>query len=108
MQLAYDTANRSQFLALCLELVTLRVAETADIGSPGGITGQVLHAFVILERTFNASKSCLYSLHKELISQIRSVIGCGAEENLSTRSRKIMPHILIKEAGFAETDQLGG
>lgn len=45
---------------------------------------------------------------RSLISQIRSVIGCGAEENLSTRSRKIMWHILIKEAGFAETDQLGG
>lgn len=45
---------------------------------------------------------------RSLISQIRSVIGCGAEENLSTRSRKIMWHILIKEAGFVETDQLGG
>lgn len=49
-----------------LELVTLRVAETVDIGIQDGVTGQVLHAFVILERAFNASKSCLYNLHKEL------------------------------------------
>ncbi|THU90999.1 acetate--CoA ligase, partial [Dendrothele bispora CBS 962.96] len=90
------------------------VAEAAVIGIGDDMTGQAVHAFVIMKPEFSYSSSNETSLVKELIIQVRKVIGPFAAPkkvyivgNLpKTRSGKIMRHI-IRKIVAGESDQLG-
>lgn len=86
------------------------VAESAVVAVPDDITGQSIGAFVALK----PNKINDQSLVKELVAQVRSVIGPFAapkrliivDELPKTRSGKIVRRIL-KKILSGETDQLG-
>ncbi|MGQ0612139.1 MAG: acetate--CoA ligase [Planctomycetaceae bacterium] len=86
------------------------VAEAAVVGVPHAVKGQGLYAFAILKDGIEPSPD----LEKELIHQVRTVIGpFAAPERVQltpglpkTRSGKIMRRILRKLAA-GETDNLG-
>ncbi len=86
------------------------VAEAAVVGVPHAIKGQGIYAFAILNDGFEASAA----LEKELVQQVRRVIGAfAAPERVQlvpglpkTRSGKIMRRILRKVAA-GETKDLG-
>jgi acetyl-CoA synthetase len=86
------------------------VAEAAVVGIPHSIKGQAIYAFVILKNGNSPSAE----LEKELVQQVRAVIGAfAAPERVQitpglpkTRSGKIMRRILRKVAQ-GETKELG-
>ncbi|KAG1453528.1 hypothetical protein G6F46_009154 [Rhizopus delemar] len=86
------------------------VAETAVVGGHDDLTGQCIHAFVILKSNLDDSKG----LEKELALQVRKVIGSFATPKRiyvtndlpRTRSGKIMRRILQKVIN-KEQDSLG-
>lgn len=88
----------------------LSVAETAVVGGHDDLTGQCIHAFVILKSNLDDSKG----LEKELALQVRKVIGSFATPKRiyvtndlpRTRSGKIMRRILQKVIN-KEQDSLG-
>ena len=90
------------------------VAETAAIGTADDITGQAVHAFVTLKPEFKYDPSDESSLVKELVLQVRKVIGPFAAPKKifivpdlpKTRSGKIMRRIMRKIVA-GEGDQLG-
>ncbi|THU83242.1 acetyl-CoA synthetase-like protein [Dendrothele bispora CBS 962.96] len=90
------------------------VAETAVIGTADDLTGQAVHAFVTMKPEFSYSSSDEASLVKELVIQVRKVIGPFAAPKKvyivgdlpKTRSGKIMRRIMRKIVA-GEGDQLG-
>ncbi|KAG9325892.1 hypothetical protein KVV02_001289 [Mortierella alpina] len=87
------------------------VAETAVIGANDDVTGQCIHAFVCLKPGISGHAG---DLNKELVSQVRKVIGPFAspkkiylvEDLPKTRSGKLMRRILRKIVA-GEADSLG-
>jgi len=90
------------------------VAETAVIGTADELTGQAVHAFVTLKPEFQYNKEDDSALVKELVLQVRKVIGPFAAPKKiylvsdlpKTRSGKIMRRIMRKIVA-GEGDQLG-
>ncbi|KAF8225577.1 acetate--CoA ligase [Tricholoma matsutake] len=90
------------------------VAETAVIGTADELTGQAVHAFVTLKPEFAYDPTNETELIKELILQVRKVIGPFAAPKKiyivsdlpKTRSGKIMRRIMRKIVA-GEGDQLG-
>ncbi|KAF8635001.1 hypothetical protein AX15_000614 [Amanita polypyramis BW_CC] len=90
------------------------VAETAAIGTPDELTGQAVSVFVTLKPEFKYDPQEEPALAKELILQVRKVIGPFAAPKKiiivhdlpKTRSGKIMRRILRKIVS-GEGDQLG-
>jgi acetyl-CoA synthetase len=90
------------------------VAETAVIGTADELTGQAVQAFVTLKPEFTYDKNDEAGLAKELILQVRKVIGPFAAPKKiiivsdlpKTRSGKIMRRIMRKIVA-GEGDQLG-
>ncbi|KAH9984138.1 hypothetical protein BJV77DRAFT_1062270 [Russula vinacea] len=90
------------------------VAETAVIGSADEITGQAVFAFVTLKPEFKYDPNNEGGLDKELVQQVRKVIGPFASPKKiyivndlpKTRSGKIMRRIMRKIVA-GEGDQLG-
>jgi acetyl-CoA synthetase len=90
------------------------VAETAVIGTADELTGQAVYAFVTLKPEFAFDPSEEGALTKELVLQVRKVIGPFAAPKKiylvgdlpKTRSGKIMRRILRKIVA-GEGDQLG-
>jgi len=90
------------------------VAETAVIGTVDELTGQAVHAFVTLKPEFAYDPNNETELNKELILQVRKVIGPFAAPKKiyivsdlpKTRSGKIMRRIMRKIVA-GEGDQLG-
>jgi len=90
------------------------VAETAVIGSADEITGQAVFAFVTLKPEFKYDPNNEEGLNKELVLQVRKVIGPFAAPKKiyivndlpKTRSGKIMRRIMRKIVA-GEGDQLG-
>ncbi|KAF8508730.1 hypothetical protein BU17DRAFT_77923 [Hysterangium stoloniferum] len=90
------------------------VAETAVIGTADELTGQAVHAFVTLKPEFVYNKDDESGLAKELVLQVRKVIGPFAAPKKiyvvydlpKTRSGKIMRRIMRKIVA-GEGDQLG-
>ncbi len=90
------------------------VAETAVVGTADELTGQAVYAFVTLKPEFNFDPSEEPALVKELVLQVRKVIGPFAAPKKifivpdlpKTRSGKIMRRIMRKIVA-GEADQLG-
>ncbi|PPQ79015.1 hypothetical protein CVT25_002324 [Psilocybe cyanescens] len=90
------------------------VAETAVIGTADELTGQAVYAFVTLKPEFKYDPNDEASLVKELVLQVRKVIGPFAAPKKiyivsdlpKTRSGKIMRRIMRKIVA-GEGDQLG-
>jgi len=90
------------------------VAETAVIGSADDLTGQAICAFVTLKPDFKYDPNDETGLDKELVNQVRNVIGPFAAPKKiyivndlpKTRSGKIMRRIMRKIVA-GEGDQLG-
>ncbi|EKM57151.1 uncharacterized protein PHACADRAFT_119425 [Phanerochaete carnosa HHB-10118-sp] len=90
------------------------VAEAAVIGANDELTGQAVHAFVTLKREFKYDPTDEPALAKELVLQVRKVIGPFASPKKiyitpdlpKTRSGKIMRRIMRKIIA-GEGDQLG-
>ncbi|KAJ3515871.1 hypothetical protein NLJ89_g1483 [Agrocybe chaxingu] len=90
------------------------VAETAVIGTADELTGQAVYAFVTLKPEFKHDPTDEASLIKELVIQVRKVIGPFAAPKKvfvvsdlpKTRSGKIMRRIMRKIVA-GEGDQLG-
>ncbi|TFK31281.1 hypothetical protein BDQ12DRAFT_753468 [Crucibulum laeve] len=90
------------------------VAETAVIGTADELTGQAVYAFVTLKPEFSFDPNDEASLTKELVLQVRKVIGPFAAPKKiyivsdlpKTRSGKIMRRIMRKIVA-GEGDQLG-
>ena len=90
------------------------VAETAVVGCNDELTGQAVYAFVTLKPEFKYDPSDEQSLVKELVLQVRKVIGPFAAPKKiyivpdlpKTRSGKIMRRIMRKIVA-GEGDQLG-
>ncbi|KAJ7084911.1 hypothetical protein B0H15DRAFT_1023689 [Mycena belliarum] len=90
------------------------VAETAVIGAADELTGQAVYAFVTLKPEFTFDPSNEAGLAKELVLQVRKVIGPFAAPKKiyivpdlpKTRSGKIMRRIMRKIVA-GEGDQLG-
>jgi len=90
------------------------VAETAVIGSADELTGQAVYAFVTLKPEFKYDPNDEAGLDKELVLQVRKVIGPFAAPKKiyivndlpKTRSGKIMRRIMRKIVA-GEGDQLG-
>ncbi|EEB89671.1 hypothetical protein MPER_12207, partial [Moniliophthora perniciosa FA553] len=90
------------------------VAETAVIGTADELTGQAVYAFVTLKPEFKYDPAHEESLTKELVLQVRKVIGPFAAPKKvfivgdlpKTRSGKIMRRIMRKIVA-GEGDQLG-
>jgi acetyl-CoA synthetase len=90
------------------------VAETAVIGTADELTGQAVFAFVTLKPEFTYDHNDEASLAKELVLQVRKVIGPFASPKKifivsdlpKTRSGKIMRRIMRKIVA-GEGDQLG-
>jgi len=90
------------------------VAETAVIGTPDELTGQAVNAFVTMKPEFSAASSSEPALAKELVLQVRKIIGPFAAPKKiyivadlpKTRSGKIIRRILRKIVA-GEGDQLG-
>ncbi|KAJ7080109.1 hypothetical protein C8R44DRAFT_824442 [Mycena epipterygia] len=90
------------------------VAETAVIGTADELTGQAVYAFVTLKPEFTYDTSNEAALAKELVLQVRKVIGPFAAPKKiyivpdlpKTRSGKIMRRIMRKIVA-GEGDQLG-
>jgi len=90
------------------------VAETAVIGTSDELTGQAVSAFVTLKPEFSYDKNDEAGLTKELVLQVRKVIGPFAAPKKiiivsdlpKTRSGKIMRRIMRKIVA-GEGDQLG-
>ncbi|KAJ3550467.1 hypothetical protein NM688_g5069 [Phlebia brevispora] len=90
------------------------VAEAAVIGANDELTGQAVHAFVTLKPEFNYDPANETDLIKELVLQVRKVIGPFAAPKKiyivsdlpKTRSGKIMRRIMRKIIA-GEGDQLG-
>jgi acetyl-CoA synthetase len=90
------------------------VAETAVIGTADELTGQAVYAFVTLKPEFNFDANDETGLNKELVLQVRKVIGPFAAPKKifivpdlpKTRSGKIMRRIMRKIVA-GEGDQLG-
>ncbi|KAG5635844.1 acetyl-CoA synthetase [Sphagnurus paluster] len=90
------------------------VAETAVIGTADELTGQAVHAFVTLKPEFTYDVNNESGLVKELVLQVRKVIGPFAAPKKiyivsdlpKTRSGKIMRRIMRKIVA-GEGDQLG-
>lgn len=90
------------------------VAETAVIGTADELTGQAVYAFVTLKPEFSYDENKEDELAKELVLQVRKVIGPFAAPKKiyivsdlpKTRSGKIMRRIMRKIVA-GEGDQLG-
>ena len=90
------------------------VAETAVVGCNDELTGQAVFAFVTLKPEFKYDPSDEQGLIKELVLQVRKVIGPFAAPKKifivndlpKTRSGKIMRRIMRKIVA-GEGDQLG-
>ncbi|KAJ7019350.1 acetate--CoA ligase [Mycena alexandri] len=90
------------------------VAETAVIGTADELTGQAVYAFVTLKPEFTYDANNEAALAKELVLQVRKVIGPFAAPKKiyivpdlpKTRSGKIMRRIMRKIVA-GEGDQLG-
>ncbi|KAK7464861.1 acetyl-coenzyme A synthetase 2 [Stygiomarasmius scandens] len=90
------------------------VAETAVIGTADDLTGQAVYAFVTMKPEFSYDPADEDSLVKELVIQVRKVIGPFAapkevyivDDLPKTRSGKIMRRIMRKIVA-GEGDQLG-
>ncbi|KAF8175942.1 hypothetical protein K438DRAFT_1608038 [Mycena galopus ATCC 62051] len=90
------------------------VAETAVIGTADELTGQAVYAFVTLKPEFTYDANNEGALSKELVLQVRKVIGPFAAPKKiyivpdlpKTRSGKIMRRIMRKIVA-GEGDQLG-
>ncbi|KAJ7663613.1 hypothetical protein B0H17DRAFT_1162843 [Mycena rosella] len=90
------------------------VAETAVIGTADELTGQAVYAFVTLKPEFSYDTNDEAALAKELVLQVRKVIGPFAAPKKiyivpdlpKTRSGKIMRRIMRKIVA-GEGDQLG-
>jgi len=90
------------------------VAEAAVIGASDELTGQAVHAFVTLKPEFKYNPDDETGLDKELMLQVRKVIGSFASPKKiyvvndlpKTRSGKIMRRIMRKIVA-GEGDQLG-
>jgi len=90
------------------------VAEAAAIGTADELTGQAVNAFVTLKPEFQYNKDDDSALVKELVLQVRKVIGPFAAPKKiylvgdlpKTRSGKIMRRIMRKVVA-GEGDQLG-
>ncbi|KAJ7758195.1 hypothetical protein DFH07DRAFT_818989 [Mycena maculata] len=90
------------------------VAETAVIGTADELTGQAVYAFVTLKPEFTYDADNETALMKELVLQVRKVIGPFAAPKKiyivpdlpKTRSGKIMRRIMRKIVA-GEGDQLG-
>ncbi|KAJ7881693.1 hypothetical protein B0H13DRAFT_2253075 [Mycena leptocephala] len=90
------------------------VAETAVIGTADELTGQAVYAFVTLKPEFTYDTNNEAALAKELVLQVRKVIGPFAAPKKiyivpdlpKTRSGKIMRRIMRKIVA-GEGDQLG-
>ncbi|KAE9396660.1 putative acetyl-CoA synthetase [Gymnopus androsaceus JB14] len=90
------------------------VAETAVIGTPDELTGQAVNAFVTMKPEFTFEPSSEPALAKELVLQVRKIIGPFAAPKKvyivadlpKTRSGKIIRRILRKIVA-GEGDQLG-
>jgi len=90
------------------------VAETAVIGTADELTGQAVFAFVTLKPEFKYDPNDTTDLNKELVLQVRKVIGPFAAPKKifivsdlpKTRSGKIMRRIMRKVVA-GEGDQLG-
>ncbi|KAH9947778.1 acetate--CoA ligase [Amylocystis lapponica] len=90
------------------------VAETAVVGTADELTGQAVYAFVTLKPEFKYDPNDEASLAKELMLQVRKVIGPFAAPKKvlivpdlpKTRSGKIMRRIMRKIVA-GEGDQLG-
>ncbi|KAG8216213.1 hypothetical protein J3R82DRAFT_8246 [Butyriboletus roseoflavus] len=90
------------------------VAETAVIGTADELTGQAVYAFVTLKPEFAYDTNDEAALSKELVLQVRKVIGPFAAPKKvfivgdlpKTRSGKIMRRIMRKIVA-GEGDQLG-
>jgi len=90
------------------------VAETAVIGTADELTGQAVYAFVTLKPEFSYDQNNEAALAKELVLQVRKVIGPFAAPKKiyivpdlpKTRSGKIMRRIMRKIVA-GEGDQLG-
>ncbi|KAJ7180246.1 acetate--CoA ligase [Mycena crocata] len=90
------------------------VAETAVIGTADELTGQAVYAFVTLKPEFTYDANNETALMKELVLQVRKVIGPFAAPKKiyivpdlpKTRSGKIMRRIMRKIVA-GEGDQLG-
>ncbi|PSR73241.1 hypothetical protein PHLCEN_2v10901 [Hermanssonia centrifuga] len=90
------------------------VAETAVVGTADELTGQAVYAFVTLKPEFKYDSNDESSLVKELVLQVRKVIGPFAAPKKifivpdlpKTRSGKIMRRIMRKIVA-GESDQLG-
>ncbi|KAJ7264081.1 acetate--CoA ligase [Mycena haematopus] len=90
------------------------VAETAVIGTADELTGQAVYAFVTLKPEFSYDVNNESALSKELVLQVRKVIGPFAAPKKiyivpdlpKTRSGKIMRRIMRKIVA-GEGDQLG-
>ena len=90
------------------------VAETAVVGTADELTGQAVYAFVTLKPEFKFDPADEAGLVKELVLQVRKVIGPFAAPKKiflvpdlpKTRSGKIMRRIMRKIVA-GEGDQLG-
>ncbi|KIK64245.1 hypothetical protein GYMLUDRAFT_40534 [Collybiopsis luxurians FD-317 M1] len=90
------------------------VAETAVIGTADELTGQAVNAFVTMKPEFSYDSATEPALTKELILQVRKIIGPFAAPKKvyivadlpKTRSGKIVRRVLRKIAS-GEGDQLG-
>ncbi|KAF7762362.1 hypothetical protein Agabi119p4_8955 [Agaricus bisporus var. burnettii] len=90
------------------------VAETAVIGTADDLTGQAVYSFVTLKPEFKYNQDDESSLTKELVLQVRKIIGPFAAPKKifivpdlpKTRSGKIMRRIMRKIIA-GEGDQLG-
>ena len=90
------------------------VAETAVVGCADELTGQAVYAFVTLKPEFKFDANDEAGLVKELVLQVRKVIGPFAAPKKiyivsdlpKTRSGKIMRRIMRKIVA-GEADQLG-
>ena len=90
------------------------VAETAVVGINDELTGQAVYAFVTLKPEFTFDASDEPALIKELVLQVRKVIGPFAAPKRiylvpdlpKTRSGKIMRRVMRKIVA-GEADQLG-
>jgi acetyl-CoA synthetase len=90
------------------------VAEAAVIAATDELTGQAVHAFVTLKPEFKYDRNDEEGLNKELVLQVRKVIGPFAAPKKvyivpdlpKTRSGKIMRRIMRKIVA-GEGEQLG-
>ncbi|KAJ6521819.1 hypothetical protein DFH09DRAFT_1330926 [Mycena vulgaris] len=89
------------------------VAETAVVGTVEELTGQVVHAFVMLKPEFTYDTANEAALAKELVLEVCKVVGpFGVPKkiyvvpDLQTPSRKSM-HRIMRKIVAGEGDQLG-